>query len=250
MRADNHGMELNGKVALVTGASRGIGRAIAIALAEAGVDVAVNFKENKSAADEVVSAITKSGRRAIAVGADVSVPGEVVSMIATITKEFGEVGILVNNAGIARARKVEDVDLALFDEAINVNLRSGFLVTTAVLPAMRRSKWGRLIFISSTAANVGGVVGPHYAASKAGMIGLMHSYASNLVKEGITANVISPALVETDMVRSDLRITPDRIPVGRFGRVEEVADVAVMLARNGYITGQSINVNGGAYPTS
>ena len=98
-----------------------------------------------------------------------------------------------------RARKIEDIDLALFDEAINVNLRSAFLVTSAVLPAMRRSKWGRLIFISSTAANVGGIVGPHYAASKAGMIGLMHSYASNLVKEGITANVVSPALVETDM---------------------------------------------------
>ena len=243
-------MELDGKVALVTGGSRGIGRAIAIALSEAGADVAVNFKDNKPAASEVVSTIVKSGRRAIAVSADVSVPGEVVSMVDTVNKELGEVEILVNNAGVARARKIEDVDLALFDEALNVNLRSAFLVTTAVLAAMRRKKWGRLIFISSTAANVGGVVGPHYAASKAGMIGLMHSYASNLVKEGITANVISPALVETDMVRSDLRITPDRIPVGRFGRVEEVADVAVMLARNSYITGQSINVNGGAYFTS
>ncbi len=111
---------------------------------------------------------------------------------------------------------------------------------------MLRAKWGRLIFISSTAANVGGVVGPHYAASKAGMIGLMHSYASNLVKAGITANMISPALVETDMVRSDLRITPDRIPVGRIGRVEEVVEAAVMLARIGYIAGQAINLNGGA----
>jgi len=243
-------MELSGKVALVTGGSRGIGRAIAIALAEAGADVAVNFKENKSAADEVVATITKSGRRAMAVGADVALAGEVAELIAAIAAQLGEIGILVNNAGVARGRKIEDVDLALFDEAIAVNLRSAFLVTAAVLPAMRRAKWGRLIFISSTAANVGGVVGPHYAASKAGMIGLMHSYASNLVKEGITANVISPALVETDMVRSDLRITPDRIPVGRFGRVEEVAEVAVMLARNSYITGQSINVNGGAYFTS
>jgi len=156
----------------------------------------------------------------------------------------------VNNAGIARARKLEDVDLALFDEAYSVNLRSAFVVTSAVLAAMRRNRWGRLIFISSTAANVGGVVGPHYAASKAGMIGLMHSYASQLVKEGITANVISPALVETDMVRSDLRVEPTRIPVGRFGRPEEVAEVAVMLARNSYITGQAINVNGGLYPTS
>jgi 3-oxoacyl-[acyl-carrier protein] reductase len=197
-----------------------------------------------------VTVIQKLGRRAIAVGADVSSPEQVVSMFAAIRKDFGEVSILVNNAGVARGRKVEDVDLAVFDEAINVNLRSAFIVTAAALPAMRQARWGRLIFISSTAANVGGVVGPHYAASKAGMIGLMHSYATNLVKEGITANVISPALVETDMVRSDLRITPDRIPVGRFGRPEEVAEVAVMLARNGYITGQSINVNGGIYPTS
>ena len=247
---NNQSMDLSGKIALVTGGSRGIGRAIAIALADTGAHVAVNYKENKTAAEEVVTAITKSGRRAIAIGADVSIPQEVESMVATIAKELGEIGILVNNAGVARARKIEDIDLALFDEAINVNLRSAFLVTSAVLPAMRRSKWGRLIFISSTAANVGGIVGPHYAASKAGMIGLMHSYASNLVKEGITANVVSPALVETDMVRSDLRVTPDRIPVGRFGRPEEVADVAVMLARNGYITGQSININGGLYPTS
>jgi 3-oxoacyl-[acyl-carrier protein] reductase len=192
----------------------------------------------------------KLGRRAILIRADVSVPTEVESMIGTVTGRLGEIGILVNNAGVARARPIEEVDLALFDEAISVNLRSAFLVTSAVVPAMRRMKWGRLIFISSTAANVGGVVGPHYAASKAGMIGLMHAYASRLVKDGITANVISPALVETDMVRSDLRITADRIPVGRFGRPEEVADVAVMLARNGYITGQSINVNGGLYPTS
>jgi 3-oxoacyl-[acyl-carrier protein] reductase len=243
-------MDLNGRVALVTGGSRGIGRAIAIALAGDGADVAVNYKENQSAAGEVVDTIMKLGRRAVSIRADVSVPTEVESMIATVTERLGEIGILVNNAGVARARPIEEVDLALFDEAIGVNLRSAFLVTSAVAPAMRRSKWGRLIFISSTAANVGGVVGPHYAASKAGMIGLMHAYASRLVKEGITANVISPALVETDMVRSDLRITPDRIPVGRFGRPEEVADVAVMLARNGYITGQSINVNGGLYPTS
>jgi 3-oxoacyl-[acyl-carrier protein] reductase len=202
------------------------------------------------AAGEVVDTIMKLGRRAILIRADVSVPTEVESMIGTVTGRLGEIGILVNNAGVARARPIEEVDLALFDEAISVNLRSAFLVTSAVVPAMRRMKWGRLIFISSTAANVGGVVGPHYAASKAGMVGLMHAYASRLVKDGITANVISPALVETDMVRSDLRITADRIPVGRFGRPEEVADVAVMLARNGYITGQSINVNGGLYPTS
>jgi 3-oxoacyl-[acyl-carrier protein] reductase len=243
-------MEITDKLAMVTGGSRGIGSAIAIALAQAGADVIVNYKEHRAAAEEVVAEIRKSGRRADAIAADVSSPEQVAAMFAMIAKNFGDVSILVNNAGVARGRKVEDLDLATFDEAISVNLRSAFIVTAAALPAMRRAKWGRLMFISSTAANLGGVVGPHYAASKAGMVGLMHGYATNLVKEGITANVISPALVETDMVRSDLRVKPDRIPVGRFGRPEEVAEVAVMLARNGYITGQSININGGAYFTS
>jgi 3-oxoacyl-[acyl-carrier protein] reductase len=243
-------MEITDKLAMVTGGSRGIGSAIAIALAQAGADVIVNYKEHRAAAEEVVAEIRKSGRRAEAIAADVSSPEQVAAMFAMIAKNLGDVSILVNNAGVARGRKVEDLDLATFDEAISVNLRSAFIVTAAALPAMRRAKWGRLMFISSTAANVGGIVGPHYAASKAGMIGLMHGYATNLVKEGITANVISPALVETDMVRADLRVTPDRIPVGRFGRPEEVAEVAVMLARNGYITGQSININGGAYFTS
>ncbi len=243
-------MDLKGRLALVTGGSRGLGRAIALALAKDGADVAVNYRENAAAADEVVAAIRAMGRRSIAVRADVSSPEEVDAMVATIGRELGEVAILVNNAGVARPRKVDEIELATFDEAINVNLRSAFLVTAAALLAMRRNKWGRIIFISSTAANVGGVVGPHYAASKAGMIGLMHGYASQLVKEGITANAISPALVETDMVRSDLRIKPELIPVGRFGRPEEVGEVAVMLARNGYITGQALNVNGGFYLTS
>jgi 3-oxoacyl-[acyl-carrier protein] reductase len=122
-----------------------------------------------------------------------------------------------------------------------------FLVTQAVLPGMRQRRWGRIINISSTAAQIGGIVGPHYAASKAGIHGLTHGYASRLAKEGITANVIAPALIETDMVRALPNAAVDRIPVGRFGRPEEVAEIAVMLARNGYVTGQTINVNGGVY---
>jgi len=118
-------------------------------------------------------------------------------------------------------------------------------VTQAVLPPMRARRWGRLIFIGSVAAQVGGVVGPHYAASKAGMVGLMHGYASMLAREGITANVIAPALIETDMVRDNPRARADLIPVGRFGRSEEVAEVVVTVAGNGYITGQTIGVNGG-----
>jgi 3-oxoacyl-[acyl-carrier protein] reductase len=120
-------------------------------------------------------------------------------------------------------------------------------VTQRVLPGMRERRWGRIINISSTAAQIGGIVGPHYAASKAGIHGLTHGYASRLAKEGITANVIAPALIETDMVRALPAAAVDRIPVGRFGRPEEVAEIAVMLARNGYVTGQTINVNGGVY---
>ena len=149
MASKSHGVavELGGKIALVTGGSRGIGRAIAIALGEAGADVAVNFKENRSAAEEVVAAIESRGRRAIAIGADVADPKQVEAMVATVVTELGEVDILVNNAGIARAKRLDDVDLATFDEAYTVNLRSAFIVTSAVLPAMRRKKWGRLIFV-------------------------------------------------------------------------------------------------------
>jgi 3-oxoacyl-[acyl-carrier protein] reductase len=128
-------------------------------------------------------------------------------------------------------------------------LKSCFLLTQAAIPAMRARRWGRIINLSSVAAQIGGVVGPHYAASKAGMLGLTRLYARQLAGEGITVNAIAPALVETDMVTSNLNARPDLIPVGRFGLPGEVADVVVMLARNGYITGQTINVNGGWYLT-
>jgi 3-oxoacyl-[acyl-carrier protein] reductase len=136
-----------------------------------------------------------------------------------------------------------------FEALVRTNLTSAFLVTRAVLPDMRTARWGRIINVTSVAAQTGGVVGPHYAASKAGMIGLTHSYASLLAKEGITVNAIAPALVETDMMRgrSDLA---QRIPIGRVGHVDEVASIAVMLASNGYVTGQTINANGGLYMSS
>lgn len=240
-------MTLDGKVALVTGGSRGIGRATAIALATAGATVGVNYRTRASAAEDVVARITGAGGHAIAVRADVSSPAAVTAMVETVTKQLGTVSILVNNAGIAEPRTLDTLELSDFDEAIRVNLRSAYLVTAAVLPAMRSAKWGRLIFMSSVAASIGGVIGPHYAASKAGMLGLMHGYASQLVKEGITANAISPGLIESDMIRGLSHVTPDRVPVGRYGVPEEVADIAVLLARNAYITGENIHVNGGSY---
>jgi 3-oxoacyl-[acyl-carrier protein] reductase len=238
---------LNGKIALVTGASRGIGRAVAIALGEAGADVAVNYHRREAEAQNTCSAIKKAGRRALAVQADVSQAAEVARMVAAIVSELGPVDILVNNAGIVSHKPLAEISEADWDEMLAVNLKSAFLVTQQVLGGMRDRKWGRIMFLSSVAAQTGGVTGPHYAASKAGALGLTHSYARHLFKEGITVNALSPALIETDMVTADLKASPVAIPIGRFGSVEEVADVAVMLAKNGYITGQTININGGWY---
>ncbi len=239
--------ELKGKVALVTGASRGIGRAIAIALAEAGADVVVNFAQHEGEAQEVCSQIEIAGCRWVAVKADVSIPSEVSRMVETVQRHLGDISVLVNNAGISRPQPLEQIAERDWDEVLAVNLKYMFLVTQAVVPAMRERRWGRIINISSVAAQLGGVVGPHYAASKAGCLGLTHSYAALLAKEGVTVNGIAPALIETEMITSNPAARPDKIPVGRFGTVEEVAQVAVMLACNGYITGQTINVNGGWY---
>jgi 3-oxoacyl-[acyl-carrier protein] reductase len=238
--------DLTGKVALVTGASRGIGRAIAVALAEAGADVVVNYRTRKAAAKETCAAIHQAGSRALMVKANVGRAAAVARMVATIDLELGPVDILVNNAGIVSAKPLAEISERDWQEMIAVNLTSAFLVTQQVLPGMRARGWGRIIMISSVAAQTGGITGPHYAASKAGLLGLTHSYARHLVKDGITVNAISPALIATDMV-TDIRAKPEMIPVGRFGAPDEVAAVAVMLAKNGYLTGQTINVNGGWY---
>jgi 3-oxoacyl-[acyl-carrier protein] reductase len=239
--------ELTGKKALVTGGSRGIGRGIALALAEAGCDVAVNYLSARKQADEVVEQIATIGRKAIAVQADVSKEDEVKRLVAEAETYLGQIDILVNNAGINPITPLDQLGLEDWNHVVNANLTSAFLVTQAVLPGMRKRRWGRLIMLSSIAAQTGGVIGPHYAASKAGMLGLAHSYANLLVKEGITANAIAPALIATDMVLSKEQLKPSLLPVGRFGSVDEVSQAAVFLAGNGYITGQTININGGWY---
>jgi 3-oxoacyl-[acyl-carrier protein] reductase len=239
--------DFTGKVALVTGASRGIGQAAAFALAEAGADIAVSYRHREAQALETVRGIERLGRRAIPVRADVSLGTEVADMVAVIEADLGQVDILVNNAGIVSAKPLPEISETDWDEMLAVNLKSAFLVIQRVLPGMRARRWGRIINLSSVAAQTGGVTGPHYAASKAGLLGLTHSYARQLVKEGITVNAIAPALIETEMVTDNLNATPMMIPVGRFGTPDEVAAVVVLLARDGYITGQTINVNGGWY---
>jgi len=239
--------ELKGKTALVTGGSRGIGRQVALALAQQGINVALNYNRSESEAKGIQSEIEKCGVRCIAVQADVSKGLEVQRMIAIIEKELGTVQILINNAGISKQQPMNEILEKDWNEIIDVNLKSAFLVSQAVLPQMRSNHWGRIIMMSSVAAQTGGVIGPHYAASKAGMIGLTHSYAALLAKEGITVNAVAPALIATEMMAQNKKARPDLIPIGRFGTIEEVADVVLMLVKNGYMTGQTINVNGGWY---
>jgi 3-oxoacyl-[acyl-carrier protein] reductase len=235
---------LKGKVALVTGASRGIGAAIAVALSEAGAAVAVNYRERADAADALVADLNKAGGRAVAVAADVSQAASVTKMIDRVSSALGAVDILVNNAGLAIVRGVDDLTEEDFDKTITVNLKSAFLCTQAVLPSMRARKWGRIVNITSGAARGAGAIGPHYNASKAGMEGLTRGYAARLVKEGITVNSVAPSLIDTDMMRgrSDLAA---RIPLGRLGHSEEVAQAVLMVLGNDYMTGQTIALNGG-----
>jgi 3-oxoacyl-[acyl-carrier protein] reductase len=238
---------LSGRVALVTGASRGIGKAIALALAGAGADVVVNYRVQAEAAETVGKSIRAAGRKCIAVQADVSISADVERLAKTTENELGPVGILVNNAGIAKILPADQVTEEIWNEFLRVNLTSVFLVTQRVLPGMRFARWGRIINLSSVAAQYGGVIGPHYAATKAGILGLTRSYASQFAKEGITANAIAPALIETDMIAGLPKDIASRIPVGTTGSVDEVGRIAVMLAQSSFITGQTINLNGGMY---
>lgn len=238
--------DLSGRIALVTGASRGIGQAIATVLAGAGADVAVNCRERIADAATVVQAIHSRGRRAVAVAADISLSKSVQEMVRRIEHDLGPIDILVNNAGIATVRELEELDEAEFDRTIAINLKSAFLCTQAVLPAMRANRWGRIVNISSVAARGSGIVGVHYNASKAGLEGLTRGYASRLAQEGVTVNAVAPGPIETEM-GGLLKPTgvAARIPVGRFGTPDEVAQAVLMVIANPFITGQTIPVNGG-----
>jgi 3-oxoacyl-[acyl-carrier protein] reductase len=234
------------RVALVTGASRGIGRAIAISLAKLGVDIAVNYHSQKEKAEETAQEIREMGRKAKAIQADVSDSEQVWKLMHETAEKLGAVSILINNAAIAQKRSYEDITEDDWDQTIKINLKSVFMLTQAVLPSMLQSKWGRIVNISSGAAIMGGLVGPHYTASKAGIIGLTRYYASRLIKHGITVNAVAPALIDTDMIRR-AEIKPDILPIRRFGTVEETAMAVELLVKNEFMTGQTISVNGGLY---
>src|SRR5438552_9199577 len=210
---------LRGRTALVTGGSRGIGAAISKALAQAGVAVAINYRERADEANKLVETIAKANGRAVAIPADVSQTSAVAQMVERVKSELGPIDILINNAGIAITRGIDDLSEADFDQTIAVNLKSVFLCTHAVLPMMRARQWGRIVNISSGAARGAGSIGPHYNASKAGIEGLTRGYAARLVKEGVTVNAVAPSLIETDMMRGQENLV-SRIPAGplRQGR--------------------------------
>lgn len=248
--------DLTGKKALVTGASRGIGRGIALALAEQGADVAINYLSDRQEAAGVVAEIMAMGRDCFSVQADVSIKDQVDRMVGEVLGKFGRVDILVNNAGIAVFQAFQEMTEENWDRVIDTNLKGNFLCARAVVPFMATNRWGRIINLASVASGgvgFGGSLIAHYVSSKGGIIALTEALGAELAKLGIRVNAIAPGLIATEMGKM---VTEDRaaaeailarIPVGREGRPEDIGPVAVLLASNeaDYITGSTIYVDGG-----
>jgi 3-oxoacyl-[acyl-carrier protein] reductase len=240
---------LAGRVALVTGGSGGIGRAIALALSSAGASVAIAYGANDAPAHQLAGQITAAGGRGAALSADLAYPAEIARLVQEAEESFGQVDVLVSNAGMGKRQPLEAIAVEDFDDTIAVNLRAPFLLAQRLLPEMARRGFGRVLFVSSVAAFTGGVIGPHYAASKAGLHGLTHSLAARFADDGITVNAIAPALItETGMLPGEPDELRQRVPVGRLGRPAEVADLALAVLRNPYLTSQVISIDGGMYP--
>jgi 3-oxoacyl-[acyl-carrier protein] reductase len=240
---------LDGRVALVTGGSGGIGRAVAARLAAAGAAIAVAYGRSAGPAEQAAGEILAAGGRAVALPADLRDPAAPGVLAGAVEQALGPVDVLVSNAGLGRVQTLDEVSSADFDEMIAVNLRAPFLLAQRLLPKMAVRKFGRVLFVSSVAAFTGGVVGPHYAASKAGLHGLTHYLAARAAPSGITVNALAPALItETGMLPGEPAELAGRVPVGRLGQPDEVADLALAILRNEYLTSQVISLDGGMYP--
>jgi 3-oxoacyl-[acyl-carrier protein] reductase len=241
---------LDGRVALLTGASGGIGGALALALAREGVDVALAYGSHVGDAEAAAARVRALGRRALLVSGDMADPAVPERLVRETVSELGACDVLVANAGVGRQLAWEDVDLDAWNQAVDVNLRAPWLLTQAALPGMLERGFGRILYVSSVAALTGGVVGPHYAASKAGLHGLMRFIAARVAGNGITVNTIAPALIAgTRMLPGDPAEVAARLPVGRLGTTDEVADLALAMLRNGYVTNKTFAVDGGVMPT-
>src|SRR5262245_8244295 len=231
---------MHGRVALVTGGSGGIGAALTARLVEAGAKVAVHYAGNRAGAEQTGAPIFQADLR------DPAAPDRLVDEVET---QLGPIDVLAANAGLSTPASYEDVDAAAFDEVLAVNLRAPFLLARRVLPGMRERGFGRILFTSSVAALTGGIIGPHYAASKAGLHGLTHHLAARVAQDGVTVNAIAPALIEdTGLLPGDPGELAQRIPVGRLGRPDEVADLALAILANGYLTNQVVSLDGGMHP--
>src|ERR671933_179165 len=236
MEGNKMPMELDGRVALVTGASRGIGAAIAVRLAKAGANIAVSYGHDAEAAEEVAGKIRDSGRRAVKAQGEVEDPAKVKKTVDAVESELGSIDILVSNAGIAPRQDLEEITVEDWDQVMNVNLRPAFLLAKRLAPGMRERGGGRVILVSSVAAFTGGIVGPHYTASKAALIGLTRALAAPLAPHGVTVNAVAPAHIEGGATlpgdEEARRQLANRIPVGRLGRPEEVAEVVRAIVEN------------------
>jgi 3-oxoacyl-[acyl-carrier protein] reductase len=243
--------EFDGRVALVTGASGVIGTALAWRLAQHGAAVGVHYGSDEAAARRIVRRIESSGGRAAALGSDLRDPDAPDELIDATESELGPVDLLLPNAGMIKPLELEDIDAGEFDELMAVNLRAPFLLARRAIPGMRERGWGRILFTSSVAAFTGGLVGPHYAASKAGLQAITHYLAKQLASEGITVNAIAPALIRDTGDKSKLGDPEElakKIPVGRLGTPAEVADMALAMLSNAYLTNQVVLLDGGMHP--
>jgi len=240
-----------GRVAIITGGGRGIGRAIAVRLAEEGANLAISYRSNEVAAEESAKKVRAAGVKCELFKGDVASPEDVEALFKSVSDAFGRVDILINNAGITRDNLMMRMKEEEFDEVLRTNLKGTYLCTRAALRPMVRARWGRIVNVSSVVGLVGNAGQANYAASKAGIIGFTKSVAREVARRGITVNAVAPGYVETELtgslpeeVKDQIR---DQVPVGRFGEAEEVAEVVAFLAGEGagYVTGQTIAVDGG-----